>query len=142
MGVSLETYRSRIGTFSNKNAIKSKMSDISVSKCEQNKRKLDYKLFLIFAIVVAYSSICPVDVLSQSSNHSGGRYFHHSGRIVNSDLYLNIPSGRSTKVTRYLIHPSGRSSESFHPTGRSSQPGASNFQPSGIPPTPQSTPPA
>ena len=109
MGVSLETYRSRIGTFSNKNSIKSKMSDISVSKCEQNKRKLDYKLFLIFAIVVAYSSICPVDVLSQSSNHSGGRSFHPSGRIVNSDHYLKIPCGRSAKFTSYINHPSGRS---------------------------------
>ena len=104
MGVSLETYRSRIGTFSNKNAMNSKLSDISVAKCEKNKRKLDYKLFIIFIIVLAYSSICHVDVLSQS-----GRSFHPSGRIVKSDLYLNIPCGRSAKFTTYLNHPSGRS---------------------------------
>ena len=129
MGISIDSYRSRIGTFSNNREGKLKISYQNVTKHEQMKPKQYLKLLVMLAVIFAGSFQFPKDNLT---NHPSGRFVNPSGRIVDPNFSDNPcgrffhPSGRICNPNSYLNHPFGRFSPSSrlnphhlnHPPGR------------------------
>jgi hypothetical protein len=70
MGISIESYRSRIGTFSNNRDVKPKLSYQNVTKQEQMMPKQHLKLLVMLAIIFVGSFQFPKDNLN---NHPSGR---------------------------------------------------------------------
>ena len=132
MGISIDSYRSRIGTFSNNCGAKLKISCQNISKREQMMPKQYLKLAVIIAIIFVGSFQYPTDNLV---NHPSGRFFRPSGKTANPILLDKScgkffhPSGRICNPKSHLNHPFGRFSPSSginlhssyylnHPSGR------------------------
>ena len=111
MGISIDSYRSRIGTFSNNRDAKPKLSYRNMTKHERTIPKQYLKLLVMFAIIFVGSFQFPKDNLT---NHSSGRFVQPSGRIVDPNFPDNPcgrfvhPSGRICNPNSYLNHPFGR----------------------------------
>ena len=102
MGVSLEAYRSRIGSFICTKCAKPKESYKNASKRYQNRTKPDFKLFFLILFLMTGS----LHMSEENLNHPSGSFSQPTGRLATFSQYVNQSC---------VNHPSG---SFLHPTGR------------------------